>query len=79
MSFGSPTSDPIHAAYAAVVTHSNGQVIEIRSVLDPGSNVLDPTDMDEAWTAAIALLDGDADFTYEGGQKTYTTYESYTL
>lgn len=77
--FGSPNSDTTHAQYRADFTHTNGQILSVVSELSPGSGVLDPTDMDAAWAAAIALLDGDANFTFSGGSKTYTTGENYTL
>lgn len=79
MSFGSPTSDLERGEYAAGFTHTNGQSIVIRSAFgDPSPNTLDPTDMDEAFADAVALLDGSADFTFTFGQKSYTTAEGYT-
>ena len=78
MSFGSPSPDLAHGQYIAVFTHANGQELTIQSRLTPGPESLDPEDMDEAWSAAIGVLDADVDFTFNGGMKNYTTNVSYT-
>lgn len=80
MGFASPSSDLAHAQYVAVFEHTNGQLIEVRSRFVAGPENLDPTDMDEAYADAVALLDGSADFTLSGtGSKVYTTSEVYSL
>jgi hypothetical protein len=79
MSFASPTPDLAHAEYTAQFVHSNGQTLLLKSSPFDAQNIIDPEDMDAAWTAAIALLDADANFTFQGGDKHYTTFEGYTL
>jgi hypothetical protein len=79
MSFGSPSSDLSHGEYVGVFTHTNGQMLELRSMFIAGPGDLDPGDMDTAWAAAVALLDASADIDFNGGQKTYSTTETYTL
>lgn len=78
MSFGTPASSPGDGTIIAYLTHTNGEQISIQSVRQP-SGPFDPTNMDAAWTAAVALVDASADFTYAGGDKQYATTESYTL
>lgn len=80
MGFASPSSDLEHAHYSAAFEHTNGALIEVRSLFIAGPENLDPEDMDEAFADAVALLDGSADFALSGGvgAKTYTTTEEYT-
>lgn len=77
MGFASPTSNPGDGVYVAIFAHTNGEQISIQSVRQP-SGPFDPTHMDTAWSAAVALLDASADFTYVGGDKQYQTTEIYT-
>lgn len=78
MSFGTPSNDTAHGQYLAVLDHDNGQTIEIRSRFVAGPENLDPEDMDAAFSAAVAAVLADTDFTYAAGSKNYTTTEPYT-
>lgn len=79
MGFASPSSDLTHGEYSALFEHTNGQQIELRSHFIAGPENLDPEDMDAFWTAAVALLDGNANITFLAGWKSYATTEEYSV
>jgi hypothetical protein len=77
--FSTASSDTAHGQYLAIFTHTNGQTIAIESRFgDPSASELDPTEMDAAWAAAVALLNGSSDFTFAFAQKSYTSTQAYT-
>jgi hypothetical protein len=76
MAWATPTTDEGNAKYNFTFVHTNGTYLTM--TID-AAVIENPGDVEDAFEAAAALLDGSSEFTYVGGSRTMPSTTAYTL